>query len=125
MIKVIKYGCEYNIDKKSLATINVTYDGLQILLNDQTEIRFSFQVTNQLKALIPILKMCPSENITLNLDNVINGNYDKVLILNNEEPKVQPQVIVCTPVEEEKPKATVEKPKNKGGRPRKSTVKKS
>lgn len=113
MIKVKKYGCEYNIDKKSLASVNVTYDGLQLVMNDGTELRFTFQVTNQLKAIISVLKSTPIENVVLDVDAAINGLYDKVLILTSiQTPENIPHIVVNPPTTEKKTEETpTEKPK--------------
>ena len=127
MLKIIKYGCEYNIDKKLLASINVTYDGLQIILNDQTELRFQFQVSNQIKALVPIIKSSNVNNITLNLDMAVAGRFENVLNLNQEQPPLQPQVIIGEIVSGPgKDTKTQDKPAKRPGRkPGQKTTKKS
>ena len=127
MFKIIKYGCEYNLSKKCVATIDATYDGVRVVLNDNTEIRFSMNVSPQVKAIIPIAKISNSDDITLNLDNAIAGKYDSVLLLGKQETQtIQPQVII---VPEKKTETKTEEivktpPKNKGGRPKKNTTKK-
>ena len=127
MFKIIKYGCEYNLSKKCVATIDATYDGIRVVLNDNTEIRFSMNVSPQVKAIIPIAKISSSDDITLNLDNAIAGKYDSVLLLGKQETQtIQPQVIIVPEKTETKQEEiTKTPPKNKGGRPKKNTTKKS
>lgn len=81
MLKIIKYGCEFNIPNNCIATIDAAYDGIRIILNDRSEISVNMIVTQQLKALIPIVKSCSVGNVTLNLDNALAGKYDAVLCM--------------------------------------------
>jgi hypothetical protein len=125
MFKIIKYGCEYNITKKCLASIDATYDGIIVRLNDNTELRFSMNVSPQVKAIIPIAKISSSDNVILNLDNAISGKYDSVLQLGAADTNtVTPQVIII-PNKTSEATSSVEqpKPKHRGGRPKKDASK--
>ena len=126
MFKIIKYGCEFNITKKCLASIDATYDGIIVRLNDNTELRFSMNVSPQVKAIIPIAKISSSDNVILNLDNAISGKYDSVLQLGAADTNtVKPQVIIIPDKTNEATTSTEQpKPKHKGGRPKKDASKK-
>jgi len=126
MFKIIKYGCEYNLAQKCVASVDATYDGIIVRLNDNTEIRFSMNVSPQVKAIIPIAKISSADNVTLNLDNAISGRYDSVLQLGpNESETIQPQVIIVPDKKTEETPPSTQKTKHKGGRPKKTATKKS
>jgi len=95
MLKIIKFGTEYNIPKTAIATINAAYDGIRIILNDRTEISFQMNVSPQIKALVPVLTTANAEIVTFNLDAAISGEYDKVLSM-TVRPEVKPSIITGT-----------------------------
>ena len=134
MIEIIKYGCKYTLDNKSVASIQAAYDGLQVVLNDQTEIRFAFQVSPQIRAIIPIIKSCTNtSSMVIDLDSAINGHYDKVLVLRGDNKGPQPISNVAGPSvmpdkgttkeKTDKKTTTTNKGARKPGRPKKSTTK--
>lgn len=98
MLKIVKYGCELNIPNNCIATIDAAYDGIRVILNDRTEISFQMNVTQQVKAILPIVKGCSVGNVTLNLDEAIAGRYDSVLSMSM--PSSTP--LVTTPMVEKK-----------------------
>jgi hypothetical protein len=119
MLKIIKYGCVLHIPKSCIATIDASYDGVRLILNDRTEMSFQMTVTQQLKALLPIVRGSTG-NMTLNLDNAIAGKYDCVLSMTM--PEIPPASFPM--IEDKKEKNTlnvkkVKSPTKKVGRPAK------
>jgi hypothetical protein len=94
MLKIIKYGCEFNIPNNCIATIDAAYDGIRIMLNDRSEISINMIVTQQLKSLLPIVKSCSTGNITLNLDNALSGKYDSVVCMTMTQTNIEPQPVL-------------------------------
>ena len=89
MLKVKKYGAEFNIPKSSLVKIDAAYDGIIITLFDNTEIRFTMSVSPQIKAIMPIINQTTSDIVVLDLDAATSGQYDRVITLENRPPVVQ------------------------------------
>lgn len=79
MIKIKKFGCEYNIDKGSLATITPAFDGIRVILSDNTEINFMMSVPQELKAVIPLVMLSNANNICLDLDAAERGEFNSVV----------------------------------------------
>ena len=82
MMTLIKFGCKYEIPKNSITSMDSKYDGIIIVLNDGTELRFNMSVSPQLQSVIQVAKNCEAAKVTVNLDNAIAGRYDNVLSLN-------------------------------------------
>jgi hypothetical protein len=119
MLKIIKCGTEYNIPRSNVVKVDTTYDGILVTLRDSTEIRFTMQVSPQIKAIMPIVQTSTADMITLNLDAAMSGYYDRVITL-TMKPKQEPQMIRggIKIVKENKTQTTTETPKKKGGRPK-------
>ena len=67
MLKVKKYGAEFNIPKSSLVKIDAAYDGIIITLFDNTEIRFTMSVSPQIKAIMPIINQTTSDIVVIDM----------------------------------------------------------
>lgn len=135
MLKVIKYGCTFEIPKSCVVKADATYDGAIIVLSDGTEIRFTFSAGSQLRTLMGMIQVSKSDIVILNLDAAIAGQYDKVIEFRSipvPEPPVAtlPDVPILEDKDSKKTKAnkkTVDKKstaKKKLGRPRGSKNKK-
>lgn len=128
MLKIIKCGTEYNIPRSNVVKIDTTYDGILVTLRDSTEIRFTMQVSPQIKAIMPIVQTSTADTVMLNLDAAMSGFYDRVISL-TMKPTPQPQIIKgnieIVSEKKETEKTTNETPKKKGGRPKGSKTTKS
>ena len=129
MLKIIKCGTEYNIPRSNVVKVDTTYDGILVTLRDSTEIRFTMQVSPQIKAIMPIVQTSTADMITLNLDAAMNGYYDRVITLTMkqkpEPQKVRGEIKITKEDNTQSTKTATEAPKKKGGRPKgsKSTKK--
>lgn len=122
MLKIIKCGTEYNIPRSNVVKVDTTYDGILVTLRDSTEIRFTMQVSPQIKAIMPIVQTSTADMITLNLDAAMSGYYDRVITL-TMRPKPEPQMVrgevkIVKEDNTQSTKTTTETPKKKGGRPK-------
>ena len=121
MLKVKKYGAEFNIPKSSLVKIDAAYDGIIITLFDNTEIRFTMSVSPQIKAIMPIINQTTSDIVVLDLDAATSGQYDRVITLENRPPVVQTVQIKKSKSENVDKKDNKKTSTKKIGRPKKST----
>ena len=121
MLKVKKYGAEFNIPKSSLVKIDAAYDGIIITLFDNTEIRFTMSVSPQIKAIMPIINQTTSDIVVLDLDAATSGQYDRVITLENRPPVVQTVQVKKSKSESVDKKDNKKTSTKKIGRPKKST----
>ena len=121
MLKVKKYGAEFNIPKSSLVKIDAAYDGIIITLFDNTEIRFTMSVSPQIKAIMPIINQTTSDIVVLDLDVATSGQYDRVITLENRTPVVQTVQVKKSKSENVDKKDNKKTSTKKIGRPKKST----
>ena len=128
MLKIIKCGNEFNLPRSSVVNVDTTYDGVLVTLRDNTEIRFTLQVSPQIKALMPIVQTSKAKVIKLDLDAAMAGRYGSVITLINDTLPPPTTVIKIPPQQEQKqevkPTEIKIPEKKKGGRPKGSKTKK-
>ena len=127
MLKIIKCGNEFNLPRSSVVNVDTTYDGVLVTLRDNTEIRFTLQVSPQIKALMPIVQTSKAKVIKLDLDAAMAGKYGSVITLINDTLPPPTTIIKIPPQESKAPEPQIIKipEKKKGGRPKGSKTKKT